>query len=52
MIYEDADDLKRRLIELFERGFDLNKVRKFLRNRDAKHIARKFIDLLNSLLGV
>lgn len=50
--YRDMRDLKEKLIEVFEGKFDLNKVKRFLEERDAEVIASKFIELFKELVSV
>jgi len=48
--YRDIDDLRLKLSRIFEEGFDVSKVREFLRKRDSRTIAEKFIDLFKNLI--
>ncbi|RLG54456.1 MAG: hypothetical protein DRN99_05065 [Thermoproteota archaeon] len=48
--YRDLDDLKRKLKEVFEGRFSLERVMKFLRERSADVIASRFIRLFEELL--
>ena len=47
--YDDFEDLKKKLIELFDNGFDINKVKKFLEKNNATKIASRFIRLFEEL---
>ena len=49
--YKNLEDLKRKMMEVFEGKFDLNKVIDFLRERNSTAIARRYIELFHKLLG-
>ncbi len=49
--YGDFKDMKIKLIELFENGFDLKKVITFLENHKTERIAEKFIHLFGELIS-
>ena len=49
--YRDFEDMKVKLIDLFNNKFDLSKVEIFLEQHNAERIAEKFIQLFEKLLG-
>ena len=48
--YRDLDDMKAKLVGLFGHGFDIGKVKAFLAERSAERIARRFLQLFETLL--
>ena len=48
--YKDIEDLKIKLDRLFREGFDVNKVINYLKNKNSRVIAGKYIKLFNDLL--
>lgn len=52
--YKDEDDMKQKLIDIFEGKFN-NKhqslVAEYLRRRDSRAVAKKFADLFNEIYG-
>lgn len=48
--YRDVDDLRLKLVRIFEEGFDDSEVREFLRSRDSRVVAKKFIGLFEDLM--
>ncbi|MHC1635171.1 MAG: glycosyltransferase family protein [Candidatus Methanospirareceae archaeon] len=48
--YRDFEDMKTKLIELFEGKFDINKVKSFLEKYNADKIAERFIQLFKELI--
>lgn len=49
--YRDFEDMKTKLIELFQGKFDLNIIKVFLKNYEAERIAERFIKLFEELRG-
>jgi len=49
--YRGFEDMKVKLIDLFNNKFDLSKVEIFLEQHNAERIAEKFIQLFEKLLG-
>ena len=49
--YRDLDDMKRRLVDLFEGRFDVDKVEGFLREHDAEAIGRRYLRLFEALVA-
>lgn len=47
--YRDLDDMKRRLVDLFEGRFDMDKVERFLREHDAEATGRRYLRLFEAL---
>ncbi len=48
--YKDLEDLKTKLAEIFQGNFDTNRLEKFLRERNADTIAKKYAQLFEELL--
>jgi hypothetical protein len=48
--YRDIEDLKLKLTQVFDEELDESKVREFLKHRDSRVIAKKFIDLFENLI--
>ncbi|MHA2061300.1 MAG: hypothetical protein ACW963_03305 [Candidatus Sifarchaeia archaeon] len=48
--YRDFNDLKAKLIDLFNNKFDLSKVKTYLEQHNAERIAKKFLGLFEELL--
>ena len=48
--YRDFEDMKTKLIELFQGKFDLNIIKAFLKNYEAERIAERFIKLFEELI--
>ena len=50
--YRDPNDLKARLIDLFNNKFDLSKVKTYLEQHNAERIAKRFLELFEELIRV
>ncbi|MCK4309000.1 MAG: hypothetical protein KAW42_03380 [Candidatus Atribacteria bacterium] len=48
--YRDFEDMKTKLIELFQGKFDLNIIKAFLKNYEAERVAERFIKLFEKLM--
>jgi len=48
--YRDFEDMKRKLVDLFQGRFDLSKVKAFLEERKAERIAERFLQLFEELI--
>ncbi len=48
--YQDFDDMKVKLIDLFNNKFDLSKVETFLEQHNAERIANRFLELFEELM--
>lgn len=48
--YSNFEDMKKKLIKIFQQGFDDKKVQEFLRERNSHVIANRFISLFKELL--
>ncbi|GAJ09048.1 unnamed protein product, partial [marine sediment metagenome] len=49
--YRDFEDMKAKLIDLFNSRFDLNKIQSFLEEHKAERTAEKYLLLFESLIG-
>jgi hypothetical protein len=49
--YRDFEDMKAKLIDLFNSRFDLNKIQSFLEEHKAERIAEKYLLLFEGLIG-
>ncbi len=49
--YRNFEDMKAKLIDLFNSRFDLNKIQSFLEEHKAERIAEKYLLLFESLIG-
>jgi hypothetical protein len=49
--YGDSDDMKARLIDLFQGKFDLSRVEAFLGDHNAERVAESFVHLFEELMG-
>ena len=48
--YRDFDEMKVKLIDLFNNKFDFNKVETFLEQHNAERIAKRFLELFEELM--
>ncbi|MHC1567914.1 MAG: glycosyltransferase family protein [Candidatus Syntropharchaeia archaeon] len=48
--YRDFEEMKLKLVELFEGKFDINRVKSFLEKYNAERIARRFLQLFEELM--